>query len=182
MARTLNAGETIRPSRFAHFVLRVSNLERSIAWYQNVIGMTTVQRADPVAFLTFDEEHHRLALFQTPVEAEARPGAPGLDHVAFAVETLGDLLSTYRRLADQGFTPYLPINHGPTTSFYYHDPDGNGVELFVDNFASEDELKAWMESDTFRANPIGVRFDAEKLIERYEAGDPIEELVKQGSA
>ena len=39
-----------------------------------------------------------------------------------------------------------------------------------------------MESDTFSANPIGVRFEPDKLIERYLAGDPMNELVKQGSA
>ena len=76
----------------------------------------------------------------------------------------------------------LPINHGPSTSFYYRDPDGHGVELFVDNFETERELKGWMESEAFAANPIGTSFDPKKLIERYEAGDPIEEIVKQGSA
>ena len=42
--------------------------------------------------------------------------------------------------------------------------------------------KAWMESGAFKKNPIGVEFDPEKLVERYLQGDPIEELIEQGSA
>jgi catechol-2,3-dioxygenase len=182
MTRRLDSGALIRPARFAHFVLRVRDLERSIEWYRTVVGMEIVQRADKLAFMTYDEEHHRLALAETPVTAEVPPGAPGLDHVAYAFETLGDLLSTYRRLAAKGIVPVWSINHGPTTSLYYQDPDGSRVELQIDNFSTEQELKGWMESEVFAANPIGVGFDPERLAARYENGDPIEELVQQGSA
>jgi len=182
MSRSLNTETTIRPSRFAHFVLRVSNLDRAIAWYEQVLGMEVVQRGEKLAFLSYDEEHHRIALAETPVDAEPVPGSPGLDHVAYAFNTLGDLLGSYKRLAAAGIEPYWPINHGPSTSFYYRDPDGNGVELFVDNYETEAELKGWMDSEAFAANPIGVRFDPVKLAERYEAGDAIEDLIQQGSA
>ncbi|MEE2674245.1 MAG: VOC family protein [Myxococcota bacterium] len=182
MTRTLESARALRPARFAHFVIRVRDLQRSIDWYEKVIGMQMVHRGEKLAFMSYDEEHHRVALAETPVEHEAPPGAPGLDHVAYAFETLGELLSTYRRLETLGIKPYLPINHGPTTSLYYHDPDGNGVEFQVDNFETEAELKGWMESEAFLANPIGVPFDPEKLIERYLAGDPLEALLRQGAA
>lgn len=179
MSRQLDPQTPIRPAHFAHFVLRVRNLERSIVWYQTVTGMEMVHRAEKIAFMTYDHEHHRIALAETPVEADIPPGAPGLDHVAYGFETLGDLLSTYQRLKAQGIEPYWRINHGPTTSLYYHDPDGNGVELHVDNFATEAELKGWMESGAFEANPIGVSFDPDRLAERYQAGEPIDQLVKR---
>lgn len=182
MRRSLDPKTPVRPTRFAHFVLRVRDLERSITWYQEVVGMEMVHRADKIAFMSYDEEHHRIALAETPVDAESPPGAAGLDHVAYAFDTLGDLLSTYQRLKTMGIEPYWRINHGPTTSLYYHDPDGNGVELQVDNFPTEAELKGWMLTDAFEANPIGVPFDPDKLAARYEAGDPLEELIKQGSA
>jgi catechol-2,3-dioxygenase len=182
MSRSLEASRLITPSRFAHFVLRVSDLERSLRWYQDVVGMRIVHSGPKLAFLTFDEEHHRVALAETPVDAKPAPGAPGLDHVAYAFDSLGDLLSTYRRLEAMGIEPYWPINHGPTTSLYYHDPDGNGIEFFVDNFETEAELKGWTESEAFLKNPIGVKFDPKELARRYEAGDALEELVKQGSA
>jgi hypothetical protein len=74
------------------------------------------------------------------------------------------------------------INHGPTTSLYYADPDGNRVELQIDNFETEADLKGWMQSGAFDANPIGVVFDPDELVNRYTQGDPLEELVKQGAA
>jgi catechol-2,3-dioxygenase len=182
MTRSVDPHKKVRPARFAHFVLRVRDIKQAIAWYEEVLGMEMVHDAGKIAFMSFDEEHHRIALAETPVDGELPPGAAGLDHVAYAFDTLGDLLSTYKRLQARGIEPYWPINHGPSTSLYYKDPDGNGVELFVDNYATEAELKAWMKTETFKANPIGVRFDPERLVERYEAGDAIEELVKQGSA
>jgi catechol-2,3-dioxygenase len=182
MTRSLDPKTSVRPSRFAHFVLRVRDIERSIAWYSEVVGMKMVHHAGMLAFMSFDEEHHRIAFAQTPVDAEIPPGAAGLDHVAYAFDSLGDLLSTYKRLKGNGIEPFWPINHGPSTSLYYKDPDGHGVELFVDNYETEAELKGWMNTEAFQANPIGVRFDPEKLAERYEAGDPIEELIQQGSA
>ncbi len=182
MNRQLDFKTPIRPARLAHYVLRVRSMEESIAWYQTVVSMETVHRAEKLAFLTFDEENHRLALIETPVESEAPPGAPGLDHVAYTFETLGDLLASYKRLKAKGILPVWTINHGPSTSMYYEDPEGNRVELRVDNFASEQELTGFMRSAAFEANPIGVGFDPDRLVGRYENGDAIEELVQQGSA
>jgi catechol-2,3-dioxygenase len=182
MGRTLDSETLIKPAKFAHFVLRVRNLEESIAWYETLLGMEMVHRAEQIAFMTYDDEHHRMALVQTPVQAEMAPGAPGLDHVAYTLNSLGDLLSTYKRLKAKGILPAWPINHGLTTSIYYQDPDGNRVEFQVENFETPEELRGYMESGAFAENPIGVGFDPEKLVERYENGDPLEELQKQGSA
>lgn len=182
MTRTLDPETLIKPSKFAHFVLRVSNLEESLAWYQTVLGMEIVHRAERLAFLTYDDEHHRMAMAETPVKEKAEPGAPGLDHVAYTLDSLGDLLSTYRRLKAKGILPAWPINHGLTTSMYYEDPDGNRVEFQIEHFKTPEELRGFMESEAFAKNPIGVDFDPEKLAERYERGDPLEELYQQGSA
>ena len=78
--------------------------------------------------------------------------------------------------------PAWPINHGLTTSIYYEDPDGMRVEFQVENFPTKDELNAYMHSDAFAQNPIGIDFDPEKLLARYENGDPLEDLIQQGSA
>ena len=81
------------------------------------------------------------------------------------------------RLKRAGIEPYWCINHGPTTSLYYKDPDGNRVELQVDNFPTADACNRWMHSGDFAANPIGVVFDPDQLLARYEAGEPIEHLT-----
>jgi catechol-2,3-dioxygenase len=135
-----------------------------------------------VAFITYDEEHHRIALVATPQEKSAPPGAAGMDHFAYGFDEFGDLMASYKRLRDAGIKPAWCVNHGPTTSLYYEDPDGTRVELQVDNFATEAQLKGWMETEAFENNPIGVPFDPDKLLARYEAGDPLDELILQGSA
>ena len=181
MKRQLDSTTTIRPSHFAHFVLRTRNLEEAIAWYQTVVGMEIVNRTEHIAFMSYDDEHHRIALAQTPVEEPAPPGSAGMDHVAYTLGSLGELLGTYKRLQAKGILPVWSINHGPTTSLYYADPDGSRVEFQVDNFETAAELKGWMESEAFTKNPLGVAFDPDKLAERYENGDPIEELLLQGA-
>ena len=95
---------------------------------------------------------------------------------------MGDLLQTYKRLRGEGILPAWTINHGATTSMYYDDPDGNRVELQIDNFQTLEEANEFMLSEVFAKNPVGVEFDPERLLERYEQGDPIEELILQGSA
>ena len=178
--RTVDAAMPTSPA-IAHYVLRVSDKAASVDWYAKVLGMWPVHENPGIAFMTHDDEHHRLALAQTPV-GEAPPGAPGLDHVAFTLRTLEELLATYKRLKAEGILPVWPINHGLTTSLYYADPDSNRVEFQVENLSTKPELQGYMRSDEFAANPIGIEFDPEVLLARYERGDPLEELLLQGSA
>ncbi len=181
MSRTLDATTLVRPARFAHAVLRTRHLDEAVAWYETVLGMQVVHRNDFLAFMTYDEEHHRLALVATGQQEQAPPGAAGLDDLAYTFLNLGELLGSYRRLEAKGILPVWSINHGPTTSLYYADPDGNRVELQIDNFASEAELEGWMQTGAFDKNPFGVDFDPGKLAARFENGDPIDELIQQGA-
>ncbi len=185
MTRTVEARE-VTPAKFAHYVLRVSDMDASVAWYGAVLGMEVVHRNDFICFLTYDDEHHRMAMVQVPanetVDQATRLGLPGLDHVAYTLNSLEELLATYKRLKTQDILPVWPINHGLTTSMYYADPDGNRVEFQVENLDTKAELQAYMRSAAFAENPIGIDFDPEKLLARYENGDPLEELLKQGSA
>lgn len=181
-ARRLQTDDVIRPTRLAHFVLRSNHYDETKAWYETVLGAHPVFDSPFACFMTYDEEHHRVAIINTAEAPDPTPGAAGIDHIAFTFGTLGALLSTFRRLQRLEIDPYWCINHGPTTSFYYRDPDGNQVELQVDNFENAEALDAWFRTGDFAKNPIGVPFDAEKLIERFEAGDPIEDLIQQGSA
>jgi catechol-2,3-dioxygenase len=181
MDRTLDTSRLMKPVRFAHFVLRVTDLKASIDFYQRLLGMHVVHEASFIAFMTYDEEHHRIALVATPVTDPAPPGAAGLDHVAYTFASLEELLGNYLRLKSLGLVPVWSINHGPTTSLYYADPDGNRIELQVDNFDSDEKAQEYMQSDQFTQNPIGVEFDPDKLAARFEAGDPLEELKRQGA-
>lgn len=170
------------PTKLAHFVVRTARYDETVRWYETVLGAGTVFRNPMLTFMTYDDEHHRVAVVNVPGLADAGEPRAGLEHVAFTFASLDDLLHTYRRLKAAGITPYWCINHGPTTSLYYRDPNGLQVELQIDNFASHETLTAWMRSGAFQRNPIGVVFDPDRLVERFDRGDPVDELVQQGSA
>jgi len=167
----------VKPRQLAHVVRRTARFDDLVHWYCTVLGAEVVHSDGMLAFLTYDDEHHRIAIAGIPGLPEQPEMTAGTDHIAFTYEELGDLLHTFRRLKAAGIEPYWCINHGPTTSLYYKDPDGSRVELQVDNFPNADEANRWMRSGEFAANPIGVIFDPEELVARYEAGEPIETLT-----
>ena len=174
--------QPIPPARLAHFVLRCRSFAETKEWYLKVLNAHVQFENEFLAFITYDGEHHRIAFVNLPDCEEQSLGGQGVDHVAFTYDGLGDLLSTYRRLKADGIVPYWCINHGPTTSMYYRDPENNQIELQIDNFEKLEDLNAWMRGSAFSENPLGVEFDPERLIARFESGDPLEELVRQGSA
>jgi len=172
----------ISPAKFAHLVLRTRRLGELVSWYELVLGARTMFRNDFIAFLTYDDEHHRIALVQSPGTVARPERAVGLDHFAYTFARLGELLQTYKRLAAKGIRPVWCVNHGPTTSLYYSDPEDNRVELQIDNFPDLASLAAWFASGALERNPIGVTFDPDKLLARWENGDSEDELIRQGSA
>ena len=167
----------IPPVQLAHIVRRTSRFEEMLDWYRTVLGAAVVHSDGTLAFLTYDDEHHRIAIAAIPGLEDQPVLAAGTDHVAFTYADLGDLLQSYTRLKREGIEPYWCINHGPTTSLYYKDPDGSRVELQIDNFPSAAETNRWMRSGEFAANPIGVVFDPDDLLARYKAGEPLEKLT-----
>lgn len=169
----------VSPSIFAHFVLQTSNLPAMRDWYLTVLNARVVHENPMLCFMTYDDEHHRVALLNLP-ELQARDDkARGVHHVAYTYASLRDLLATWRRLKAKGIEPFWPINHGPTVSLYYRDPDGNAVELQVDVYPTKQEASAFFDSEAFRENPIGVAFDPEDMARRYEAGVPEQELMRR---
>lgn len=169
------------PAKLAHIVMRTARYAETVHWYESVLGARVVFGNAMVSFLTYDDEHHRIAVINVPGLPDMTQAA-GVDHIAFTYASLGDLLHTYRRLRAADIVPYWCINHGPTTSLYYRDPNAVQVELQIDNFADDAALKAWMRTGAFARNPIGVEFDPEALSARLDRGDPLAELLRQGSA
>jgi catechol 2,3-dioxygenase-like lactoylglutathione lyase family enzyme len=172
-----------KPTKFAHVVYSTRRFDEMIAWYQEVFEAKVVHQDPALAFLTYDDEHHRFAFANLSVfnpgsaDAGAR-GDIGVNHVAYTYANLPDLLDTYERLKEAGITPYWPVHHGMTLSFYYKDPDGNRMEFQVDTCTVE-EANAYMLTDTFAANPIGVEIDPEALLAQYRSGVPVEQLLLQ---
>jgi hypothetical protein len=72
-----------------------------------------------------------------------------------------------------------PLHGGVTTSIYYRDPDGNFVEMQVDNFPDADDATAYMTGPEFEEDPVGVSFDPDKMIGARRAGTPVSELINR---
>jgi catechol 2,3-dioxygenase-like lactoylglutathione lyase family enzyme len=170
------------PSFMAHFVIRTSRYAEVLEWYRQVFQAETIFYSEQGAFLSFDQEHHRVAIIHIPGLGAQSETTAGVDHVAFTLASLEELLDVYERLQRVGIRPFWCINHGPTTSMYFKDPDGTGVELQVDNFATKDEARAVFRSEAFARNPVGVEFDPEVLIGKLRAGVAVADLLRQGSA
>ena len=168
------------PRKLAHIVLTTRHYEKAIHWWSIVLGAKVVFRNDLLCFLSYDDEHHRVALVNTTNYATKRRESTGLDHVAFTYGSLADLLHTFERLKRHGLAPEWCINHGPTTSMYFRDPDGVQAELQVDNFATHEALDEWFRSGAFADNSIGVEFDPDFLLERFQAGEPEHTLLSAG--
>jgi len=169
----------IAPISLAHVVRRTSRFADMVEWYRRVLEAEVVCSNDMLAFLTYDQEHHRIAIAAIPGLPEQPELAAGTDHIAFTYGSMSDLLNTYERLKQAGIVPFWSINHGPTTSMYYKDPDGSRVELQVDNFATVEETDEWMRSGEFDENPVGVNFEPDELLARFKSGVPVRELVRR---
>lgn len=175
-----------RPHKLAHVVYQTRRFDEMIAWYVNVFEAEVIHQDPALAFLAYDDEHHRLAFANLDVlKGEAKEHSPshgeiGVNHVAFTFKSLGDLLATYDRLKAENILPYWPIHHGPTLSLYYKDPDGNRLEFQVDACSLE-QAKAFMKSEAFEKNPLGVVIDPEDLLSRFRNGASEKELLSDMS-
>src|SRR5688572_5383215 len=111
----------VKPVKFAHVVYQTRRYDEMIAWYEHVFEAVAVYRNPALAFLTYDDEHHRFAIANLdllrpgPTDKDDR-GEIGVNHVAYTYATAGDLLETYDRLKQAGIMPYWPVHHGTTMS------------------------------------------------------------------
>jgi len=176
----------IRPRKFVHVVYRTRRFDAMLKWYTTVFD-ARVQHHDPaLAFLTYDDEHHRFAFVNLDVlmpggGAHERAGIIGVDHVAYTYGSLGELFDNYAQLKEQGIVPYWCVHHGITVSMYYGDPDGNQMEFQVDCFDDNDAANAFMASEHFAVNPIGVEYDADAWLARIRAGEPAANFLRRES-
>jgi catechol-2,3-dioxygenase len=166
------------PAKLAHIVLRTAKFQDMIEFYKILLGAEATYESDHMAFLTYDEEHHRVAIVGVPNTGPKVPTSSGLEHFAFTFDSLNDLALAYRQRKARGILPSWSINHGPTTSIYYRDPDGNQIETQVDNFDKPEEAGAFMNSKEFADNPVGTDFDPEDLVRRLQVGED-EKVIKK---
>lgn len=118
-----------------HVHLKVSDLERAVAFYRDVLGFELTQRfGDQAAFLGAGGYHHHVGLNTWESAGGSPParGSTGLYHVAFRYPTRRALADAARRLRRHGIPLDGAADHGVSEALYLRDPDGNGVELYWD--------------------------------------------------
>lgn len=174
--------------KLAHLILNSSNYEATKQWYLEVLDATIgVETEDHSAcFLRTDEAHHRIGMFNVikadDSVAQSEPGAGGdavhsrLNHFSFEYPTLLALVETHGRLVESGIRPTMCLNHGPTMSMYYQDPDGNAVELFYDTAYSEEQIVEFYAGGD-RYVRSATRFEPADALRGLRAGRTVAELT-----
>jgi len=123
--------------QLSHSTVPARDLDRMIAFYTEVLGFLVTNRGEPVpgmgemAFMSqTPSEHHQLVLVANPEPAPR--SFMFADHLAFRVSSLDHLRALADRLVADGNTSAIPIDHGNAWSLYFTDPEGNGLECFLD--------------------------------------------------
>ncbi len=184
MSEVAEGKAVIRPT-LHHVNLKTTRLQEMIDWYATAVGMKPTFQFPGGVWLTNDAANHRLALLTSPQLSEDPDKLvhAGIHHSAFEYATIDDLLNTYTRLKSLGIEPHACLDHGMTTSFYYVDPDGNSVELQVDNFGNWEQSSEWMRTaPEFAANPIGRPVDPAQMVVARKAGASFAELHQRAYA
>jgi catechol 2,3-dioxygenase-like lactoylglutathione lyase family enzyme len=176
--------------RLSEVVLRTTDYDRLCDFYSLLLDqprsveMTPPASDDPdepsrICFFNFYFDHpytERIAVFECK---DIGPGksSHGLHHFQMRTPSVDALVDLYSRLKDAGHLPVESSNHGPGTSIYYLDPDGNRLELSSLNFSSQQEMQAFMATDEFKTNPNGFPVDPERLLDGRKAGRDLNEMV-----
>ena len=171
--------------KFHHFNLKTTRLQEMIDFYAVLVGAEVNFQDDVGAWLSNDAANHRIALLAFPgfTDDSEKETRTGLHHSAFEYGSFDELNASYLRLKEAGIEPSFCIDHGMTFSYYYADPDGNHVELQVDNFGDWAESTEWMRtSEEFKANPIGQFVDPERVASDHAADVEFDQIHAKAMA
>ncbi|WP_420857541.1 VOC family protein [Marivivens marinus] len=153
-------------TRIGHVHLKVSDLERSIQFYTEILGLDLVQRyGSGAAFLSAGGYHHHIGL-NTWESAGGTPppqGHTGLYHTAFLYPDRRSLAEALLRAARAGVQIDGAADHGVSDAIYFRDPDQNGVEIYVDKPESE-----WPRNPDGTLAMVNARLDLDALIAEAE--------------
>jgi catechol 2,3-dioxygenase len=128
-------------TRIGHVHLKVANLERSLAFYCDLLGFhVTTRYGDQAAFISAGIYHHHIGLntWQSKNAPPASAYGVGLYHTAIVYPTRKDLAIIYDRLQKAHYPLTGASDHGVSEALYLNDPDNIGVELYWDR-----PIKQW---------------------------------------
>lgn len=122
-------------TRIGHVHLRVADLDRAVAFYRDVLGFDVTQHyGRSAAFLSAGGYHHHIGLnvWESRGGTPPPPGHTGLYHLAIVYPSRLELARAVRRLVERRVPISGASDHGVSEAIYLNDPDGNGLELYVD--------------------------------------------------
>ena len=173
--------------KISETILKTGRLEEMKAWYTTVLGVEPFfEHAPPedttpldlggqtrasdlrMCFFRLSTDYpyvQTIGIFEEPGTALAPvKGASGLHHMQLMTSGIDELCAKYQELKDHGMQPHRSADHGPMTSFYYRDPDGNNVEITSQNYPTLEAMVEFMASAAFKANPSGAEIDPEAFV------------------
>lgn len=122
-------------TRIGHVHLKVSDLNRALAFYSDILGFEITQRyGSDAVFLSAGGYHHHIGLntWYSKNTSPAPQMAPGLFHTAILFPERNDLANILKRLQAHEYPLTGAADHGVSEAIYLNDPDENGVELYWD--------------------------------------------------
>lgn len=150
-------------TRIGHVHLKVSDIDRSIAFYGDVLGFHISQRyGTQAAFLAAGDYHHHIGLNTWKSHGATPPpaGHTGLYHTAFLFPDRPSLGAVIKRVLDAGLTLDGAADHGVSEAVYLRDPDENGVELYADKHKDQ-----WPRSPDGTLEMVNRRLDVAALVD-----------------
>lgn len=155
-------------TRVGHVHLKVSDLERAIGFYRDVLGFPlNLRYGDSAAFLGAGGYHHHIGLNIWDSKGASPPphGHTGLYHSAFLYPDRAALVDVLKRVKAAGIPFDGAAHHGVSTAVYLRDPDGNGVELYFDLPEAD-----WPRDAQGNITMVNQRFSIDDFIAETEAG------------
>ncbi|MBK8742772.1 MAG: VOC family protein [Betaproteobacteria bacterium] len=168
--------------RIGEIVLRTPRYVEMKAWYRKMLGIDPFVEhvrdeangvnppfAQMCFFQLFFEHPYQemLVLFDIPGTLDRTTGDSGLHHMQLRNASPAVLCERYRRLRRDGIMPHRAMDHGPSTSFYYRDPDQNVVEIAASNFRTSEQVLASFGTESYSRNPAGSVVDPEEYSRRH---------------
>ena len=187
------------PDLFHHVSFKTMNYNKMVSFYEKLFSCKPMYASDDITFMSFDEEHHRIAIANTSPVFDGlgfvpktvikfknwinrvTPSIVGLDHISYKLNPIEKWFDFYFRAKDRGLEPYWTINHGWISGIYYKDPDGNLVEIFYEHWRNQEEFKTEVSTRGFPEEPVGTNMDIETLYAMYKDGTPYEDIVRKGN-
>jgi catechol 2,3-dioxygenase len=158
-------------TKIGHVHLKVSDLERSLAFYQKLLGFEITQHyGSSAVFVSAGGYHHHIGLntWHSKGALPAPVRAAGLFHVAILYPTRRDLAEIVQRLLEANYPLTGASDHGVSQAIYLDDPDSNGVELYWDRPKEE-----WPLDENGNLQMITEHLDLEDLLSELKKDQPL---------